>query len=104
MASKKKQMLKLSVEKEMTIYTAAEMKTKLVDALAHGAEIEMDLSQVPEIDTAGLQLLIAAKRECMAHGGDLKLTGHSPAVLEVLDMCGMIQHFGDPVVISSQAN
>jgi anti-sigma B factor antagonist len=104
MATIKKQVQKLRVENDMTIYTASEMKTKLVDALAQGAEIEMDLSHVAEMDTAGLQLLIAGKRECMAHGGNLKLTGHSPAVLEVLDMCGMIRHFGDPVVISSQAN
>lgn len=95
---------KLCIENEMTIYTAAEMKTRLIGVLGKGAEIEMDLSKVSEMDTAGLQLLILTKRECMARGGDLKLSGHSPAVLDVLDLCGMVQHFGDPVVISSKAS
>ena len=99
-----KKLKKLRIENEMTIYTAAEMKTQLMGLLGKSAELELDLSQVGELDTAGLQLLIMAKRECMAHKGDLRLINHSPAVLSVLDMCNMTPFFGDPVVISSQAH
>lgn len=92
------------VEGEMTIYTAAETKERLMPLLVQCAELEIDLSQVSEMDTAGLQLLILAKRECMSRNGNLHLVGHSPAVLEVLDLCSITAFFGDPVVISSQAH
>lgn len=104
MASTAKKVKKMRIEHEMTIYTAAEMKAQLMSMLGKNAEIELDLSQVGELDTAGLQLLILAKRECAARGGNLRLIGHSPAVLNVLDMCHMTQFFGDPVVISSKAH
>lgn len=99
-----KKIKKLRIENDMTIYTAAEMKAQLAGLIGKGGELELDLSQVGELDTAGLQLLVLAKRECAAHGGDLHLVNHSPAVLGVLDMCNMLQFFGDPVVISSQAH
>lgn len=86
---------------EMTIYTAADTKARLMPLLAQCTELEIDLSQVSEMDSAGLQLLILAKRECMARSGSLHLVGHSPAVLEVLDMCNMTAFFGDPVVIAA---
>lgn len=95
---------KLSIKNEMTIYTAAEMKKQLVNLLNKSADIELDLSQVSELDTAGLQLLIMAKRECMVFNGHLRLVGHSTAVLSVLDLCNMTQFFGDPIVIPSAAN
>ena len=99
-----KKVKKLRIENEMTIYTATEMKVQLMGLLGKGTEFELDLSHVSELDTAGLQLLILAKRECMAHKGDLRLINHSQAVLSVLDLCNMTQFFGDPVVISSQAH
>lgn len=91
---------KLRIENEMTIYTAAEMKTQLMALITKDVELELDLSQVSELDTAGLQLLILTKRECEANAGELHLTNHSLAVLDVLEMCNMTQFFGDPVVIA----
>lgn len=92
----------LAVEGEMTIYTAAELKSELAPHLSKG-QIEIDLSQVSEMDSAGLQLLILAKREAMKDDRVLHLSGHSQAVLEVLDICNMAAYFGDPVIISSHA-
>lgn len=102
MASATKKIKKVRIENEMTIYTAAETKAKLMEAVKKDFEIELDLSQVSELDTAGLQLLILAKREFMAGGGNLYLVNHSQAVYEVLDMCNMIQFFGDPIVLPSK--
>lgn len=93
---------RLAPEGEMTIYTAAEFKESLASALADSADLEVNLSQVSEMDTSGLQLLILAKNECLARGGALRLTGHSSAVREVLDLCNMAAFFGDPMVIPSR--
>lgn len=94
----------LPIEGEMTIYRAESLKTELLTLLDKGPQIAIDLSRVSELDTAGLQLLIMAKKECTARGGELQLLAHSPAVLNVLDLCNMANYFGDPVVISSKSN
>jgi anti-sigma B factor antagonist len=102
MASAAKKIRKLSVDQDMTIYTAMEIKAKFMDMLKKDFEVELDLSRVAEIDTAGLQLLIMAKREFQSSGGNLYLVNHSQAVYEVLDMCNMIQFFGDSIVLPSR--
>lgn len=90
----------LHMEGDMTIYTAADMKNELMTHMAQPCEREIDLSEVSEMDSAGLQILILAKREAEKHGTSLRLTGHSRAVLDVLDMCNLAPYFGDPVVLS----
>jgi anti-sigma B factor antagonist len=87
---------------EMTIYTASDNKLQLVAALETGKVLEIDLAQVTEIDTAGLQLLILAKQELRRRDQALRITGHSAAVVEVLDLCDMTGFFGDPVVMPSR--
>ena len=89
-----------NVSGEMTIYYAAEMKEALLPCIAHSREVEINLSGVVEMDTAGFQLLLLAKRETAAAGKPLRLVAHSVATLEVLDLFGMASYFGDPVVIS----
>ena len=73
---------------EMTIYHAAELKPVLLGALDQSDEIEIDLSGVSEIDTAGVQLLMLMKREAVATDKKLTLSGHSPAVLDVFELLG----------------
>lgn len=92
------------IEGELTIYNAASVKQQMDVLLDQSPQLEIDLSQVSEIDTAGLQLLILAKKETTSRGGELRLVGHSVPVLEVLDMCHMANYFGDPVVISMKSN
>ena len=94
-----KQDKRWQLESDLTIYNVAAAKQQLEALLQQTAEIETDLAQVSEIDSAGMQLLILAKRECLARNGSLSLSGHSQAVLEVLDLCNMANYFGDPVVL-----
>ena len=94
----------LHIEGEMTIYTAAEIKAELMTHIVQPCELEIDLSQVSEMDSAGLQILILVKREAEKHSTSLRLTGHSRAVLDVLDMCNLASYFGDPVVLSNKVN
>jgi anti-sigma B factor antagonist len=55
------------------------------------------------MDTAGLQLLMLLKREVLQQGKRLTISGHSPAVQQVLDFCNLVGVFGDPMVISANA-
>ena len=92
---------RLALAGEMGIYAAAELKARLLSAVEDCAELEIDLSRVEEIDSAGLQLLILAKRHALAQNKTLTLTGHSRAVLELLELYDVAAYFGDPMVITA---
>ena len=90
---------RLAITGELTIYTAAELRQQLLDALATGQEVDVDLSQVSEIDSAGMQLMVAAKREAAGRNQLLHFTNHSQAVFDVLELCKLSGHLGDPLLI-----
>jgi anti-sigma B factor antagonist len=94
---------RLAIGEEMTIYNASAQKALLLDALAATEHLELDLSSVAEIDTAGLQLLMLVKREAVQHGKNVSISGHSAAVQQTLDFCNLVGVFGDPMVISARA-
>ena len=73
---------------EMSIYRAAELKPLLLQAVADGgaAPLEIDLSEVSEFDSAGLQLLLAARQAAAEAGRALRLHEPSPAVREVFEL------------------
>ena len=90
---------RIAVEGEMTIYTALALKDELLSPLAQCETLEINLAGVSEIDSAGLQLLIVVKTAAKARGKTLVITGHSPAVLDILDRCDLEGFFGDNVLI-----
>lgn len=92
---------RIAIEGELSIYTAAEWKRRLDDLIGQGGNLELDLGAVQELDTAGLQLLIMAKKEATARSQQLRLSNHSQAVLEVFELCGIADFFGDPILLQS---
>lgn len=93
---------RLTISEELTIYNAMTQKAQLLDALNAASGLELDLSQVAEIDTAGLQLLILVKREAARLQKNLSIVAHSPAVRQTLDFCNLTAFFGDPVIITAR--
>jgi anti-anti-sigma factor len=98
--SKKGDPIHLQIEGEMTIYRAQELKELISPALVSGQDVEISLAQVTEMDSTGLNLMLAAKHESILRGSQLSVVGHSQAVQEVFDMCDLGSFFGDPVVLS----
>lgn len=92
----------LALEDDLTIYNAVDMKRRLLDAVRQPRALDLDLSQVGEMDTAGFQILVLAKRESQRLGHDLHIVAHSPAVREVLQFYNMLAYFGDPLVIPAE--
>jgi anti-anti-sigma factor len=90
---------RLALEDDLTIYNAVDLKRRLLDAVRRPHPLDLDLSQVGEMDTAGFQILILAKRESQRLGHDLHIVAHSSAVREVLEFYNMFAYFGDPLVI-----
>ena len=91
----------LHIEGDMTIYRAAELKQTLLASLEQAEELEVDLAAVTELDTAGVQLLILAKKQALTKQRTLRLIAHSPTVLEVFELLNLAAYFDDPLVISS---
>lgn len=89
----------LALEANLTIYNAVDLKRQLLEALRASQGLDLDLSRVAEMDTAGFQLLVLAKRESQRLGRSLRIVGHSPAVQEVIEFFNMAAYFGDPLVI-----
>ena len=92
---------RLTVDGDLTIYHAGEIKQRRIDGIRAGSVLELDLSHVGEVDTAGFQLLALAKRESQKLGHSLRIVGHSEAVREVIEFFNMVAFFGDPLVISA---
>ncbi|KFE57001.1 STAS domain-containing protein [Pseudomonas syringae] len=79
----------VNIDGELTIYTASELSAELLPRLGATPQMQIDLSQITEMDGAGLQLLIMVTREASRAGTALTLTGHSKAVLETLQLSGL---------------
>lgn len=90
---------RLSLTEDLTIYHSLEQKHRLLDALGSADELELDLMQVGDIDTAGLQLLILLKKEAQRSGKRLSIVAHSQPVRSVIDFCNLAAELGDPLVI-----
>ena len=90
----------LIIEGELSIFTAAEQKSRLLAFLQSGDRLEVNLANVGEIDSAGLQLLILLKREASRNGKPLAFVMHSKAVLEILELANLTSAFGDQVILA----
>lgn len=77
---------KAKIDGVMTIYTAGELKDKLLKKLAECQAMELDLSQVMEFDTAGFQLLMLLKREAEHNNTPLLMKNHSPVVQDLFEL------------------
>ena len=83
------------IDGEMTIYTAAEQKAVLFDEIENCDTLALELSGVDEIDSAGIQILMALKRQADQTECKLQLVNPSPSVCEVLDLFKLDIYFSD---------
>jgi anti-anti-sigma factor len=80
----------MRVHGEMTIYRAGEVAQTLLTAIAaHQGDVSLDLSAVTEFDTAGLQLVLMARRLAESKGHRLDVVQPSECVAEVLGLCNV---------------
>lgn len=99
-ANKNDGTVQLAIKDDMTIYNAESLKETLLGYFHPGTrELQLDLSAVTEIDSAGLQLLLLLKAEAQKRGFTLRLLQHSEAVIEVFELLKLGMYFGDPIVI-----
>jgi anti-sigma B factor antagonist len=85
-----------TVRGEMTIYNAHNDKTALLGALEQGEQLEINLVNVEEIDTAGIQLLCLLRQEAAQLEKPMKLVKVNEVVREALDLFNMTDQFDVP--------
>ncbi len=73
---------------EWTIQAAAALRDSLLEHVAQGAHT-FNLEGVTEMDSAGLQILLALQRSLARQGRELTLLGISPAVFQVMQTYGL---------------
>ncbi|MNY64672.1 STAS domain protein [compost metagenome] len=79
----------LTLDAELTIYTALELKEQLLAPLDDFDSLEVDLSQVAEIDSAGVQLLLLLRKEAARRGKTVRMGAASPAAHDMLALYGI---------------
>ncbi len=98
-----KKLLHIPIEGEMTIFRAQELREAIIPVISGNDEIEIDLSNVTEVDAAGMQLMVSVKLEAILRGKTLRYVGHSKPIMDMIDLSGLGEFFGDQVIIASQA-
>ncbi len=79
---------------DMNIYAAAELKSQLAALLGQAPEVELNLSEVNEFDSAGMQLLLGLKREAAQTGKPLRFTQPSTSVKDVIAIYNLAPEIG----------
>lgn len=84
----------LELPPELTIARAAELRATLISGLERGEALELNASQVTEVDAAGLQVLCAAHRSAQARGLGLTFAPgtRSDVLRETIVAAGLGRH------------
>jgi anti-anti-sigma regulatory factor len=72
-----------------TIHEAPALRSHLIAQASHPGPYEIDGSAVQQIDTAGVQLVVAFALDCLEKGVHYTWTGRSPALEEAIRTLGV---------------
>jgi len=81
------------VEGELTIYTVANYRQAFLEQSRGCNGMKMDLAGVTEIDTAGVQLLVALRQHLIGTESGLQLCNSSESVQEALELTRLAGQF-----------
>jgi len=87
---------RLGLAGDFCIVAAAELRERLLAALAEADALEVDLAAVTEMDSAGVQLMLAATRSAAAAGKSLRFVAAAPAVVDILTLCNLADLLAAP--------
>ncbi|MDP9071450.1 MAG: STAS domain-containing protein [Actinomycetota bacterium] len=76
---------------ELDMYTAPALQERLEEVIAEPgtSAVVLELSRLSFIDSSGLSAIVMASRKLGDRGGELNLSGPSPAVRRVLEITGI---------------
>lgn len=74
---------------DLTVRQAAALHARLIEALAGARHLMLDCAAAERVDLTFLQLVLAARANARAQGGDLTLSSPSSAVTEAACRAGL---------------
>lgn len=83
--------VRLNIEGSLSIYEASALRDELLGCLDTGENVEVALSNVTECDTAGVQLLVSARKAAGSSQRQLLITNIPKSVLDLLHSVGIRQ-------------
>lgn len=92
----------ISLKGDLNIYSSPAFVEELSSLFGSYNKIALDLADVAELDTAGLQALVAAKKESVKTNKVLKILNHSRVVIKLFDLLGLVGFFGDKIKIPNE--
>ena len=88
--------VRLHVSGELDAHSAPEFAEAFEPAVAAAAVVEVDLTDVPFVDSSGLAALLAARQRLEGAGGSLVVTAASAAALRLFELTGVSAHLMRP--------
>lgn len=85
---------------EMSVYTAKLTQSSLLELLQTENRIRVDLSEVDDIDSAGVQLLLSLRKYAQKKDIDLQFHSHSQCVLDLIELYQIAAELGDPLLLT----
>jgi len=80
-----KDKLSICIDGDFTIYIVEEYREAMAKKFLADRLLEVDLSEVDEIDASGLQLLVGMSNELSKNGNEMKITAASDVARDALD-------------------
>ena len=80
----------VTVKGFLDVDTATELQHHLANQMHHGRQhLLLDLSEVPFMDSSGINIILNAYKETRQVGGSIGLIDPAPAVQRILDLTGV---------------
>lgn len=84
----------VAVQDALTHAECAEFRDLVLQAAGTtNGKVVLDFSEMPFVDSAGLELLIELSKECAIRGGRMKLAAPSPNCQEILRLTDLRSRF-----------
>jgi anti-sigma B factor antagonist len=95
---------RIILEGELTVKCVRELWKKFIEVLnrENTDSVITELSGISEIDTAGIQLMMALKIYSEQKKISFSYTGHSLPVLKIIDLYGLTLFFRDKMAITRE--
>ena len=83
--------LTVTVQGRLDTLTSPKLESELEPSIAKAKNLVLDLTGVDYLSSAGLRLLLTLQKRFKKEGGNFKLRGIQPGVMEILRMTGFLK-------------
>lgn len=79
----------MEIGSSLTVYNIAELHDKFKEIINNSDRVEIDLENITDCDTSGIQLLYSLKKSCLNKDKEISIINPSAAVNEALNRISM---------------